>query len=424
MAVTLTTSYQQIGSTVKFSEENSYYYYFYAKYAKLTATTARIYVCFKTFGTGDESCSCSGATFHCTLNGSPKTAGSGSFSVYKRAFSGELGTITFDVSYDSSTGKWENKSISFWITGGSGTYSGGTRLSTCASASTIYDSLTLPAIDPITSVSISSVTALSGTYGSNNLWIGGKTRVRVAMTFNYMATATLQMTAGGVTTNLATFTDSKTTGCVKTYDLTLPNVESLDGTTFPVVFKITSTNNTGSASDSRTVNPYKYQKPVYDSSRTVKYRCDVNGTQMSQGEYGYLKLYWNVSAISGNALQSGNVKINGTTLTASNCVSFRQNISDGYFEYIFALPVNTQGNITTYLQDGIDENTQTSMAIPQGIMPLSLYQSGSSVGATVGRIATETGFRVYLPFYLLGDDGFTVYQIHVDANGELQVDAV
>ena len=42
MAVVLTTSYQQIGGTVKFYDESSYYYYMYAKYSKVGATRAQI----------------------------------------------------------------------------------------------------------------------------------------------------------------------------------------------------------------------------------------------------------------------------------------------------------------------------------------------------------------------------------------------
>ena len=415
MAVTLSTTEQILAYfyPADHGASNDRAFWVYAKYVKQTATTGYIQVRVHFY----SNARIWGGTAYINVNSKGSMSfgySNGSWATYNQTIpytygtNGKCsGTLTFSMSAGNA----------YW--GNSETFQGDIQAPT-----TVSVAYSLPDIDPVPTVQISSITAISGTFGSNNLWIGGKTKVRVAMTFSHMASATLQMTAGGVTTNLATFTDNKTSGCVKTYDLTLPNIESLDGTTFPVVFKITASNDTGSASATQTINPYKYQKPIYDSSRTIKYRCDVNGTQMSQGEYGYLKLYWNVSAISGNALQSGNVKINGTTLTASNCVSFRQNISDGYFEYIFALPVNTQGNITTYLQDGIDENTQTSMAIPQGIMPLSLYQSGSSVGATVGRIATETGFRVYLPFYLLGDDGFTVYQIHVDANGELQVDAV
>lgn len=387
-------------------------FWVYGKYVKQTATTGYIQIRVHFY----SNASVWGGTAYINVNSKGSMSfgySSGSWATYNQTIPYTYGSNgkcsgTLSISMSAGNAKWGNNE----------TFEGG-----ILSPTTVSVSYTLPDIDPVPTVSISSITAVSGTFGSNNLWIGGKTKVRVAMTFSYMANATLQMTSGGVTTNLANFTDSKTTGCVKTYDVVLPNVESLDGTTFQAVFKVTASNNTGSASAQQTVNPYKYSKPIYDSSRTIKYRCDQNGVQKSQGTYGYLKLYWKIAAVPGNALQSGNVKINGTTLTSSNCVLFRQNISDGYFEYIFSLPVGTQGTITTYLQDGISNNTQTSMSIPQGIVPLDLRQSGSSVGVSIGRVATDDGFWVYTDMYLLGDDGFTIYKIHVDANGNLQATA-
>lgn len=417
MAITLSTDEQILCYFYPYDHgsQNDRAFWVYGKYVKQTATTGYIQIRVRFYshtavwdGTASINVNSLGSTSFGYSNGSWATYGH-----------------TIPYTYDSS-GKCSG-TLSIKMSAGNAKWGSQNNPETFQGAllepTTVSVSYSLPDIDPVPSAEISSITALSGTFGNNNLWIGGKTVVRITCTFSYMLNATLKMTAGGVTTNLTTFTDNKAIGSVKTFDLILPNIESLDGTTFPVLFEITASNNTGSVSDSETVNPYKYQSPIYDSSRTIKYRCDRNGNQLSQGEYGYLKLYWKISAITGNALQEGSVKINGTTLTASNCVLFSQNIANGYFEYIFALPVNTQGDITTYLRDSISDNTQTSMAIPKGIMPLSLYQSGSSVGVTVGRIATEPGLKVYLPFYLLGDDGYTVYHVHVDSNGNLCVDS-
>lgn len=412
MAVLLTTSFKELGwiYTANHGAEHDRSFQILAKYTKLTATTARITV--RVYFASNASIW--GGSGNVYINGT--NYGGFSFSSWSTS------DKTFDVTYDTTTGKFENKGITVELRNVGGARWGDNEVFDATPQNNVSTTYSLPAIDPTPSVSISSITTVSGAF--NGLRIAGYTKVRVACTFNYMKSATLQMIVNGVTTNLATFTDSKTQGCVKTHDVILPGNEALDGSTFAIQFKITASNDTGSASASQNITAYKYQKPTYNASLTIKYRSDINGNQMNQGLYGYLKLYWNVSRISGNALQSGAVKINGTTLTAENCERYSQNIANGYFEYVFPLPINVQGNITVELTDGISNNSQTSMMIPQAVVPLGLYQAGSSVGVAVGRMATEEGLRVYTGFYLLGDDGYTMYKVHIDSSGNIAVTAV
>ncbi len=412
MAVTLTTSEQQIGGTLKFAGDNSYYYYFYSWYERLTSTTARIYFAFKTYGTGSETCSCSGATFHATLDGEEKTASSGSFTVYRRSFSAKYAEISFDVTYDTSTGTWANKSVRCWVTGGSGTYSGGGSLGSngCASVGNTSDTVSLPAIDPAPSATISSITVLNSTsYQGQN--VASYTQFRVAMSFGYAQQATLTLSGAGITTNY-TVPVTKASSESFNYDFTVPASSS----NYTLSFTLTAQNDTNSATATTTRSIKGYFLPTYDTSpsnSTYTIRCDSNGEPDSQGEYGRLYLTWSVATVystTPNTLQSCTVKLNGTTIAATS-----GSIANGYLDFIFPLAVNVQGNLEVTFTDRITSNVITSLVVPKSTMPLSMYQSGDSVGVSIGRMCTESGLWVYEQMHYKDPNSTSVYSIVIES---------
>ncbi len=395
MANILTTNWQQIGNYVKFYDESSYYYYYYAKYTKTGATTATVSVSFRTYGTGSETCSCSGATFYCTLNGVSKSVGTGGFSVNRKSFAGYYAQIDFPVEYDQQTGTWENKSISFRIGGGSGTYSGGEGLSTCASLSTISGSVTLPAIDPSPSASISSVAIQSDGY--QNQVVASVTTLRATMAFAHAQQATLTVTGAGITTNYP-ISVTKASSETLTQDFAVP--ASSDD--YTLAFTLTASNDTASVQATSSKAVKGYFLPT-DGNATYTRRCDEYGNADTNGEYGRLYLTWNVAQIYEtlpNTLQSCVVKLNNNTITATS-----GSIASGYLDFIFPLAVNVQGNLEVTFTDKILSNVITSLVVPKQTMPLSLYQNGNSVGVSVGRMATSSGFWCYEEFYLKQSNG-------------------
>lgn len=413
MAVTLTTSEQQIGGTLKFAGDNSYYYYFYSWYERLTSTTARIHFAFKTYGTGSETCSCSGATFHVTLDDETKTKSSDSFGVYRRAFSDRYADTTFDVTYDTTTGTWGNKSVRCWVTGGNGTYSGGGSLGSngCASVGNTSDTVSLPTIDPSPSASITSIAIQQDGY--QNQIVASVTTLRVSMSFVYAQQATLTVSGAGITTN---YPVSVTKASSESF--TQDFVVSASSSDYTLSFTLTASNDTASVNDTDTASVKGYFLPTYASS-TYTRRCDSSGNADTNGEYGRLYLTWSVATVystTPNTLQSCVVKLNGTTITATS-----GSIANGYLDFIFPLAVNVQGNLEVTFTDRILTNVITSLVVPKQTMPLSLYQSGDNVGVSIGRMCTDSGFWVYEDFYLKGYNHTTIYQIYIDSNGILHV---
>lgn len=156
-------------------------------------------------------------------------------------------------------------------------------------------------------------------------------------------------------------------------------------------------------------------------------RCDEEGDADGLGNYGKLHLKWetaNVSTTStpSNVLTSAIVKLNGSS-TALTPIG--GSAADGYFDYLFELPIDREGQLSILLSDNVIDSTSlealpiTSQVVPKGVMPLSLFDDGNGVGVAYGRMATEHGFWCYLPFFLKSSDPNSnkVFEIKVDDNG-------
>lgn len=405
MAVILTTSLPSINKQTNLGsiqgylgssqseDDRSQYYYYFAYYSKLTATTARIYVTYVVDSTGSESVSNSG-TFRVTLDGSSKTKAT-SYSVSVKGRTSYLTNITFDVEY-SDTGTWANKSISLRFKGN------------MESTSTVSNTISLPDIDPIPSGSITSSIYQGGFEGNI---IAGITVLQESISYIDAKRVVGSYNGAGITSE-ETLLNSKTiqTGSVSRNFITPTNNEN-----YVLTLTGTISNNTGSVTETTTQNVKGYTVPLY-GDQTSTSRCNAQGQPDSQGEYGRLYLTWKTTSIGTNSLQSYQVKLNNSVITPIS-----GSISDGYLEYLFPLAQNVQGNLEIYLEDKISSNTITSLAVSKAINPLSLYQSGDSVGVAIGRICTESGFWCYEQFYLKSSStgSIKIFNIQVDDNGQI-----
>lgn len=416
MAVTLTKSYSDgfLGS-VKFKDEGSYYYYYYAYYTDVSTTRKTVHFKVRTIGaTRENSASISRATFNVSLTGYSVSSVTGSFTVYKNWVQADALETSVDVDYNTTTGKWGPVSVSLSMSGGSGTYDDGQSMSTAASLSAVTNTISLPDIDPAPTVEITGVTVQSNGYNGNA--VAAISTLQASMSFKYASTATLTVTGVGIT---KTYTINVTKAASETKTQNIPLTDFVSSSNFTLSLSLAVANNTYTASTSATKAIKGYHLPTYGSS-TYTRRCDSSGNADSNGSYGRLYLTWSVTTIdtsNPNTLQSYLVKLNGTTITPSS-----GSIANGYLNFIFPLAVNVQGNLEVTLTDKIRSNIITSLVVPKQTMPLSLYQSGDSVGVSVGRMATSDGFWCYEEFYLKGQGHTTVYNIGVDSNGVLNVD--
>lgn len=401
MAITLETTAKDIG-TIRLRESASRDRYFIVKayYAMNGATKANVYV--QLYFTSSGRISGSGRAY---VNGASNSFSFSQYSTY---------TCTpFEVQYDTD-GHATNKSLSVSLGSMSASWSDGTTFDATPtnSVSITFD---LPNIDPVPTIPSSSLTIQSGGFrGGTTIAVASITTLRFTATVTYAKTATLTVTGAGIT---------------NTYPLTVSDIASeqvqQDFQVNPSTgdYQITATlnvsNDTGSATPAvQTFNIKGYHLPTYGQN-TYTTRCLQDGTADSQGEYGRLYLTWDVATVDSsnpNTLQTCTVKLNGTQITATS-----GSIASSYLDFIFPLAVNVQGNLNIYLEDEVYHATIVSLVVPKSIMPLSLYQSGDSVGVSVGRMATSDGFWCYEEFYLKQSGGTKVFNVAIDGSGNMTI---
>ena len=393
-----------IGRAQQYGELSQYYYY-WAWYSKLSSTSARIYVRYCVYNTGSESVGYSG-TMYCSIDGSEKHQNT-SYSASAKSITGLYGSLYWDVNWNTSTGKWENKQIKIWFTGNMQS----------TNPYQLTNTISLPDIDPIPSI-VSRSSAIQAN-GFHNLAVASISTIRYTATVSYARSAVLTVTGAGIT-NTYNLTVTKASSETITQDFIAPPSTQ----NYTLTMTLTVSNDTGTYTGNlkdltRSINGYSL--PTY-ANTTYTTRCRSDGTADSQGEYGRLYLTWTIAPVdtsNPNTLQTCTVKLNNTTISATS-----GSIANGYLDFIFPLAVNVQGNMEVYFVDQIYHNTITSLVVPKSIMPLSLYQSGDSVGVAIGRMATDSGFWCYEEFYLKESGGTNVYHISVNSSGQLVVTRV
>lgn len=275
--------------------------------------------------------------------------------------------------------------------------------------------LNFPNIDPLPTVPSKSLVIQSGGFrGGTSIAVASITTLRYTATVTYAKKATLVVEGAGITNEYSlTVTDVASESVTKDFQVN----PSTSNYTLKVTLKVS--NDTGSADPAvSNFNVTGYHLPTYGSA-TYTARCLQDGTADSQGEYGRLYLTWDLATIlasNPNKLQTCTVKLNGTQITATS-----GSIANGYLDFIFPLPVNIQGNLEVYFADEVYHSTITSLVVPKSIMPLSLYQSGDSVGVSVGRMATSDGFWCYEEFYLKQSNGTKVFNVAIDGSGNMTI---
>lgn len=398
MAITLSTSAQNIGSIMMAeSSMNDRYFQVKAYYAKTDATHATVYVQLYFASSGSVSGS-----------GTANVNGTGTRFSFSRGSTSNAGS--FSVAYDPATGQARNKSLSVSLSSMSARWSDGTPFDATPQNS-VSVTFNLPDIDPAPTIASKSLAIQSR--GFHNLAVASITTLRFTASVTYAKSATLTVTGAGITN-----TYSLTVAGASSETITKDFVVNPSTDNYQITATLSISNDTGSASEVSTFNVRGYHLPTYGSA-TYTARCLQDGTPDSQGEYGRLYLTWSIAPVdtsNPNTLQACTVKLNGTQITATS-----GSIASGFLDFIFPLAVNVQGNLNVYFADEIYNNTITSLVVPKSIMPLSLYQSGDSVGVSVGRMATSDGFWCYEEFYLKQSGGTKVFNVAIDGSGNMTI---
>lgn len=147
----------------------------------------------------------------------------------------------------------------------------------------------------------------------------------------------------------------------------------------------------------RTVSAVAYQQPQV--SLTAE-RCQSDGTADPMGAYAKVVCNWSITQISTDNQISGTIDIlkstNGTSYSTIKQQSIATNTYSGSFYVVTALSKSQQGWFYATIADNVSTATSSIKVLPKAILPLSLYDDGSDVGASIGQMTAAKGFHVYV----------------------------
>ena len=161
--------------------------------------------------------------------------------------------------------------------------------------------------------------------------------------------------------------------------------------------KVTITDSRGrTGTKTKTVSAVSYTQPQI--SLTAQ-RCDSGGTADPMGAYCKVVCTWSITQISTDNQVSGAIVVkkstDGSTYSNIKSETIGANVYSGSFYVITALATSAQGWFYATMADNISSVTSSIKIAPKAILPLSLFDNGSDVGASVGQMSSEKGFHVY-----------------------------
>ena len=154
---------------------------------------------------------------------------------------------------------------------------------------------------------------------------------------------------------------------------------------------------TGTAT--RTVSAVAYNQPQI--SLTAQ-RCDSDGTSNPLGAYVKVTVTWSITQIGTNNSVTENVVVYKSTNGTSYSSAKSQAVSgySGSFNFTTSLATTSTGYFYATIKDNLSARVQSNIKMtPKATLPLSLYDNGSSVGVSIGQMASGSGLNVYLPAY-------------------------
>lgn len=190
------------------------------------------------------------------------------------------------------------------------------------------------------------------------------------------------------------YTATNTTTAATT-SFTMPGT-IISSTTYVKVTITDSRGRTGTAT--KTVSAVSYTQPQI--SLTAQ-RCNSGGTADPMGAYCKVVCTWSITQISTDNQVSGAIVVkkstDGSTYSNIKSETIGANVYSGSFYVITALATSAQGWFYATMADNISSVTSSIKIAPKAILPLSLFDNGSDVGASIGQMSSEKGFHVYQP---------------------------
>lgn len=252
-----------------------------------------------------------------------------------------------------------------------------------------------PAIKPSMNSNYPYLTADNGSISAfANTFVKSITKVKVTVKGTAYANggATIKQynltSLGGFNSNVA---KNAIVGAQASGEWTYSNPLEKTGTIKAKAVVIDSRNRSSveAISDSYTV--YDYTAPTI-SNMQVR-RCDSNGNVDAEGTYCLLSFDYAISSVNNKNAKVVSYKVNNGSWNNFSSAGYSGSISH---KITGTYAVNTSATIYVRLQDSVYTGDQIvfSKVLGAGYMLRSLYHGGK--GITLGQVATEEGFNVYL----------------------------
>lgn len=252
--------------------------------------------------------------------------------------------------------------------------------------STLAVTATVPA-SYIPTVTIGTITEGNSAVPSGFPFIVGYTKPIIPLTFTGSHNSTVASRT--VTANGETQTSASTDATVS---FTMQKALTALSTPLSAV-AVDSRGRQGTAAQSITAHAYTAPSLEIDCTR-----CDQDGTINALGEYALIMAKWSWQSITNGAgeLNGASIKIyvNGT-LTATYNTATDSQTTLSQIAILSNISDSQQYTIKAEITDALATAT-VSQLITKAQMPLSLYDDGTDIGVTIGRMATQGGFHVNL----------------------------
>lgn len=159
----------------------------------------------------------------------------------------------------------------------------------------------------------------------------------------------------------------------------------------------------------KVITVYGYHLPSFEQRKSWISRCDASGKVDGLGGYAKLHLELTCSYIDGtNSIQSVVVKKGQDIINP-----IVGSVDSGILEYFMEIPIEESADLEITVADKISTNVITSFSIPQGTMPISLYDDGNGTGVAFGQMATKHGvwFHEPLIFRAMIDNKYKYFEL-------------
>lgn len=257
----------------------------------------------------------------------------------------------------------------------------------------------------VPTIAITSITEGNSNVPSGYPLLAGISKLRITTTFTGSHGSTCVSRSVSVPNN----DPITSTSSARAVTMNFPN--SPTNTTAAITANATDSRGR-TASTTQTVNLQAYSTPQVQVSFS---RCLQDGTLDPMGTYVLVLVKWQATAIMVSNRNRNTVTINGyfngSTTPATITSTTASQTAWQQLGIFGPLAITNQGTLKVTVTDTITTTpSELNFTISKAALPFSLYDYNGQIGVTVGRLATEDGFRIYLDTHLFAGQKIIIHK--------------